>query len=218
MKSSIGVINAPNIEDGIRFIVLLNNIVAIVLSFIGLRAVFVVLGTVFAISIIFNIVSILGRSTSSRLRLKNDEAVLPFLPGMAIEVVGTVAFFIMYVVVMIDLVNDNYGWRGDNLILIHSYASAGALVAGIVHAALVLYKSRQYLEYRRMLVECCPHCHHQLDISLVREPFSGPAHIAAPSGPGHIESGPATTPRLQRDSFSANSVGEEEGDSLIMKP
>lgn len=129
MKCSIGVFNAPNVEDAVRMILLLNNIVAISLSFIGLRAAFIVLGSVFAISIIFNIVSILGRSTSSRLRLKNGEPVLPFLPGLAIELVGTVVFFILYGVVMIDLVDGNYGWRVDGLILMHSYASVGALVA-----------------------------------------------------------------------------------------
>lgn len=130
MKCSIGVINVPNVEDAVRGILLLNNIVAISLSFIGLRAAFIVLGSVFSISIIFNTVNILGRSTSSRLRLKNDEAVLPFLPGLALELVGTVVFFILFGVAMLDLVDGDYGWRGDGLILMHAYASVGALVAG----------------------------------------------------------------------------------------
>lgn len=73
----------------------------------------------------------------------------------------------------------------------------------------MVYKSRQYLDFRRTMTDRCPHCHHQLETGLGHEPFSGPIRIES------VHSAP---PRPQRDSFPANSVGEEEGDSLIMKP
>lgn len=127
MASRIGVLVAPNLEDAVRAVLLLNNSVAIVFSFIGLEPALIALGTIFAISILFNLGSILANPISSRLRLKENKPVSPYLPALALEFVGTVTFLILYILAVVVVLDGEY-WQTD-LTFIHAYATVGALVA-----------------------------------------------------------------------------------------
>ena len=72
-----------------------------------------------------------------------------------------------------------------------------------MHSCLAAATLRQYIRYRNSLGERCPHCHREISNKAVDQL---PMPLLDEQG--------AATPR---ESFTANSVGEAEGDSLIMK-
>lgn len=131
MWSGPGVFKLPNLEDALRFILIVNDIVGLSLAFIGLRVAYVILGTVFAISILFNLVVTLAESHATRLKIKRGEPVCPNIPALAIEIVGATGFLILYIVATIDTVaNEGYwGGEGASITYVHAYCGMSGLIA-----------------------------------------------------------------------------------------
>ena len=72
-----------------------------------------------------------------------------------------------------------------------------------MHGCLALVTLHQYIRYRNSLGRRCPHCHQEIGNKAL-DPLPTPL----------LEEQSAVTPR---ESFSANSIGEAEGDTLILK-
>ncbi|KAH0847386.1 hypothetical protein FOPE_00696 [Fonsecaea pedrosoi] len=192
-----------DVESGIRLLLLLNNSIALGLGFAAMSPIFIVLGVVLAISTVYNLGVILLRVRQKTPRWSDsngDETVrCPSVVELAIDTLGVAAFLILYVCSTIEVATGD-SWRHPPIMMM-AYSSIGALVAFWV----AVTNLNRYIRYRQSLGPRCPHCHR------VTGNVIG-SHIALPPSP--LEEG---RPAVPRESFSANSVGENEGDTLIMK-
>ena len=108
----------------------LNDAVALGLSLsVGTRSgLFVIMSMVFCLSLLFNLAVLRRKGTKSLqrgLRLETDDEKVkrPSLIALAVEVLGVVAFVVLYVLSTIQTANSYYKT------LMKAYASIGALVA-----------------------------------------------------------------------------------------
>lgn len=129
MLSKAGFIAAPNNEDALRFAGILNDVVGLSLSFIGLRAAYIVLGTAMGISLLFNLVMILAEGRETRIKLKNGEPVRPNMVALGIEIFGTAALFVMYVISLVDTLDWDYNWWSGSETFVHAYAGVTGMIA-----------------------------------------------------------------------------------------
>ncbi|KEF56284.1 uncharacterized protein A1O9_07865 [Exophiala aquamarina CBS 119918] len=206
MVSKVGFIVSPNGEDALRFAGILNAILGMSLSFIGLRAVYIVLGTTIGVSLLFNFVMILAQGHETRIKLKNNQPVRPSLFALGTEFFGTGALLVMYVISLVDTVEFDGSWWNGGMILIHAYSGLTGLIACILHGCLATKRTAQYLNYCRSLSQCCPHCKRAFDAKL--------QILARDPSPLALSPCEAHSPR---GSFAANTTGEGENDNLIMK-
>ncbi|KAJ9616744.1 hypothetical protein H2200_000463 [Cladophialophora chaetospira] len=192
------------LETTVRLLLLLNNSVALALSFATLRALFIVVGSIFAVSILFNFFVLLAKVRSRRLSLKtDDEKQCPSRFVLGIDILGVLAFLSLYVCSTIETATrDTWDWAPK---LLMAYASIGTLVAFAMHGYLSLKNAQKYIRYRQTVTSRCPHCHEELGFV--------PTRIALPPSP-IVQAEASTGPR---ESFSANASGENEGDMLILK-
>ena len=115
------------LQDIVRPLLLLNNVIAMSLSFPVMTASFIVLGSIFGVSIVFNFFAWLRTCISRRSKGANlDEIKCPSLLILAIEVLGVLAFCVLYVVTTIETAESSWGWSPT---LLMAYASIGGLVA-----------------------------------------------------------------------------------------
>jgi len=202
-----------DLETAVRLLLMLNNTVALGLSAGTHRALFVVMSVVFGISLLFN-VTILGlkfntsRQRRWRSQYNEDEDVkCPSLLALAVELLGVVVFLVMYVCSTIETARTSpWGyWVASPLMM--AYASIGALVAFIMHGLMAVRNLHAYIRYRQTASNTCPHCHQEIAV------VAAAAGVKLPDSPIEGCAGPAQP----RQSLSANSVGEAEGDMLILK-
>ncbi|KAJ4556124.1 hypothetical protein HRR78_001782 [Exophiala dermatitidis] len=176
----------------IRLGLVVNDIVAMSLSFATERTLFLVLGGILATSLLFNgILTVAGlwqKRSRSRLRLA-DEPRCPSLIVLAIEVLGVIAFLVLFVMGTVDATNDYYYYYGQELTM-KNYACIGSIVA---------------CRYRQIMGPRCPHCHRGLHSSLEDVMFSLP-----PSPPEQERDAAG-----QRAILSPNADGEGENDRLV---
>jgi hypothetical protein len=127
----MGLFVSPNGEDVVRLFLILNNVVGLSLSFIGLRAAYIVLGTTMGVSLVFNLVSILAQSQETRNKLKNNEPVRPSLVAMAIEVFGMFVLLVTYIISVVDTLDWDGGWGSwdGSSVFAHAYAGVTGLIA-----------------------------------------------------------------------------------------
>ncbi|EHY56408.1 hypothetical protein ABEF92_006594 [Exophiala dermatitidis] len=115
----------------IRLGLVVNDIVAMSLSFATERTLFLVLGGILATSLLFNgILTVAGlwqKRSRSRLRLA-DEPHCPSLIVLTIEVLGVIAFLVLFVMGTVDATNDYYYYYGQELTM-KNYACIGSIVA-----------------------------------------------------------------------------------------
>jgi hypothetical protein len=119
-----------DLETGLRLLLLLNNSIALALSFACMEALFIVVGSILGVSIIFNMLVLLSKVRPSRLKLTNDdvERQCPSLLVLGIDSLGVLAFLSLYVCSTIDTATASDGWRRPPVLLM-AYASIGTLVA-----------------------------------------------------------------------------------------
>ncbi|OCT50179.1 hypothetical protein CLCR_07573 [Cladophialophora carrionii] len=198
-----------DLETRVRLLLLLNNAVALALSFARMEVLFIVVGSILGVSIIFNMLVLLSKVRPHRLALTNDDVhrQSPSLLVWVTDGVGVLAFLALYVCSTIETASRDSLWNGVPVLLM-TYASIGTLVACAMHGYMALKSLQKYIRYRQSLTSSCPHCHQELGFVA--------ASIALPPSPisriNQAESSPAP-----RESFSANSAGENEGDMLILK-
>lgn len=77
-----------------------------------------------------------------------------------------------------------------------------------MHGFMVVANLRQYIRYRQSLGPWCPHCHQAIGTTQADKE-------QLPVGSSAADEEPLVA--AARDSFSANSNAEGEGDVLIMK-
>ncbi|KIW70474.1 hypothetical protein PV04_02741 [Phialophora macrospora] len=193
-------------ETGLRLLLLLNNSVALALSFACMEALFIVSGSILGVSVIFNMLVLLSKVRPRRPKLTNDdvERQCPSMLVLGLDILGVLAFLSLYVCSTIETAGrDNYWGRAP--VLLMAYASIGNLVAFAMHGFMALKNLSKYIRYRQSLASRCPHCHRELGFVA--------ACIALPPSPSQqAEASP-----VPRESFSANSAGENEADMLILK-
>jgi hypothetical protein len=78
-------------------------------------------------------------------------------------------------------------------------------LSSAMHGFIAMKTLRKYIRYRQSLTSRCPHCQQELGFVA--------ASIALPPSP--LQQAEASS--LPRESFSANSAGENEADMLILK-
>lgn len=122
-----------NYETTVRLLLLANDSVALALSFACMQALFFVLGSIFAVSILFNLSVLLANARRRRVRVRldmdNEEKKCPSFVVMGMDFLGVLAFLSLYVCSTIETANNN-GWRWDRApTLLMAYASFGTLVA-----------------------------------------------------------------------------------------
>ncbi|OQV06371.1 hypothetical protein CLAIMM_10942 [Cladophialophora immunda] len=199
-----------DLESTIRLLLILNNSIALSLGFAVMFPLFIVLGAVLAISALYNLFVILLRIRQKRPRWSDNnrdgdgEVRCPSIVQLAIDTLGVLAFLVLYVCSTIETATIG-SWRWPPTMLM-AYSSIGALVAFVMHGWVAVTNLNRYIRYRQSLGPRCPHCHQAISN------FVGP-QIALPPSPIEGCQGPAAP----RQSFSANSAGENEGDTLIMK-
>lgn len=191
----------------IRLGLVVNDIVAMSLSFATERTLFLVLGGILATSLLFNgILTVAGlwqKRSRSRLRLA-DEPHCPSLIVLTIEVLGVIAFLVLFVMGTVDATNDYYYYYGQELTM-KNYACIGSIVACVLHGCMAMTNFRQYSRYRQIMGPRCPHCHRGLHSSLEDVMFSLP-----PSPPEQERDAAG-----QRAILSPNADGEGENDRLV---
>jgi len=115
------------LQDLIRPLLILNNVIAMSLSFPVMTASFVVLGSILVVSTVFTFFAWVRTGLSKRSKATSiDEIKRPSLLILAIELLGVLAFCVMYVVTTIETADNAWGWRPT---LLMAYASIGGLVA-----------------------------------------------------------------------------------------
>lgn len=126
---AIGVFTTPNGEDACRLFLTLNNIVGITLCFVGGRAIYYVLGTTMIVSMIFNLSSVLAQGNETRQKMKRHEPVRPNMFGMCLEIFGTGALMVMYIISVVDTTSWDYSYWNTPSLFLHSYAGVTGLIA-----------------------------------------------------------------------------------------
>lgn len=124
----LGMVDNPTGEDGIRLFLILADVVGISLCFIGNRAAYVVLGSTLIVSLVFNAVSILAQSNETRQKLKKNQPVRPNMFALFIEMFGTIALLVMWVISVVDATawDSQYSYTP---LLIRAYGGIAGLVA-----------------------------------------------------------------------------------------
>lgn len=122
-----------NHETTVRLVLLINNSVALALSFACMQALFFVLGSIFAVSILFNLSVLLANAKHRRVRVRldmdNEEKKCPSFVVMGVDFLGVLAFLSLYVCSTIETAR-NHSWRWHSApTLLMAYASFGTLVA-----------------------------------------------------------------------------------------
>ncbi|KAJ9614089.1 hypothetical protein H2200_002225 [Cladophialophora chaetospira] len=194
-----------NLENTLRLLLLLNNSIALALSFACMQVVFFVLGSIHCISLVFNLFVLLPKTRSKRLKLSRrdgHEKPCPSLIILATDVLAVLAFLSLYISSTISITGQprpRGGWSwswGPTLIMV--YASIGGLTAFVMHAVIAVKNLHAYIRYRDS--GRCTLCHQVIGVAL-------------PESDEEV----ATTPSHSRHSLSANSQGEHEDDMLVMK-
>ncbi|EXJ87304.1 hypothetical protein A1O3_04263 [Capronia epimyces CBS 606.96] len=120
----------PSLDRVLRPLLLINNVVAMSLSFAAGGALFIVLGVFFAVSIVFNILVVLLTVGQRQLRLNTaGDPQCPSLIILAIETLGVMAFLVLYVCTTINAAAGGRYYYDEPSVMMLSYASIGALVA-----------------------------------------------------------------------------------------
>ncbi|KIY02209.1 uncharacterized protein Z520_02347 [Fonsecaea multimorphosa CBS 102226] len=120
-------------ESTVRLMLILNNSIALSLSFAVMFPIFIVLGAVLAISLLYNLFVILLRIRQKRPRWSDnnrdgDEDIrCPSIFQLAIDTLGVLAFLVLYVCSTIETATMG-SWRWPPTMLM-AYSSIGALVA-----------------------------------------------------------------------------------------
>ena len=115
------------LQDIIRPLLVLNNVIAMSLSFPVETASFIVLGSILAVSTVFNFCLWVRTGFSRRSKAANLDGVkCPSIIILAIEVLGVLAFCVLYVITTIETAESEWGWKPTVLM---AYASIGGLVA-----------------------------------------------------------------------------------------
>lgn len=127
-KMGLGVADTPIGEDAIRLFLMLADVVGISLCFIGLRAAYVVLGSTLIVSFVFNAVSILAQGNETRQKLKKNQPVRPNIFALSIEMFGTIALLVMWVISVVDATAWDYQYS-ETPLLIRAYGGIAGLVA-----------------------------------------------------------------------------------------
>ena len=120
------------IETIVRFFLLLNNAVTLSLSFACLEPLFMVIGSILFVSLIFNAIVLLARIPRGKakgLDLSDDEALekCPSLFVLSADAFGVLAFVVLYVASTMWTAHASW-WNGPPVLLL-AYASIGTLVA-----------------------------------------------------------------------------------------
>jgi len=115
-------------ETGVRLLLLLNNSIALALNFACMAPLFIAVGSILAVSVLFNLLVLLVKVRSNRLSSSNDDDQkrCPSLIVWTIEILGVAAFFSLYIASTIDIADNNNWWQPT---LLMAYASIGTLVA-----------------------------------------------------------------------------------------
>ncbi|EXJ62144.1 hypothetical protein A1O7_02577 [Cladophialophora yegresii CBS 114405] len=119
-----------DLETTLRLLLLLNNGVALALSFASMRPLFMVTGSILGVSIIFNMLVLLSEARPKRPTLTDDDVhkQSPSLLVWGTDGVGVLAFLALYVCTTIETADRDGGWRRMPVLLM-AYASIGTLVA-----------------------------------------------------------------------------------------
>ena len=117
------------IEDLISLMLLLIDVIAMSLCFAILWPSFIVLGSVLAVSFIFNSFVLLSTDGLTRSKSDTDKTKCPSLIVLSIEILGVMAFLVLYVVTTIETAKDDYWGYSSRPRVMMTYASIGGLVA-----------------------------------------------------------------------------------------
>ncbi|ETI23996.1 hypothetical protein G647_05803 [Cladophialophora carrionii CBS 160.54] len=130
MSSSSKPTEPWDLETAVRLLLLLNNAVALALSFASMEVLFIVVGSILGVSVIFNMLVLLSKVRPHRLALTNDDVHRrsPSLLVWGTDSVGVLAFLSLYVCSTIETISRDGGWRHLPVLLM-AYASIGTLVA-----------------------------------------------------------------------------------------
>ncbi len=112
-------------QDYLRPFLVLNNVIAMSLSYAILTPAFIVLGSILNISMFFNIYAWFWTNLRRASATENGKVFCPSVILLAIECLGVVAFVVLYVITTMDTAENS--WRDS--VMIKTYASIGSLVA-----------------------------------------------------------------------------------------
>ncbi|EXJ68353.1 uncharacterized protein A1O5_08145 [Cladophialophora psammophila CBS 110553] len=123
-----------DLESTVRLLLILNNSVALGLSFAVMFPIFIVLGAVFGISILYNLGVILLRLRQKRPRWNDDnnndgreDIRCPSVFQLTIDALGVLTFLVLYVCSTIETATRG-SWLWSPTMMM-SYSTIGALVA-----------------------------------------------------------------------------------------
>ncbi|KIW89938.1 uncharacterized protein Z519_09368 [Cladophialophora bantiana CBS 173.52] len=121
-----------DLEPIIRLLLILNNSVALGLSFAVMSPIFIVLGAVFGISILYNLGVILLRLRQKRPTWNDnndgrEDIRCPSVFQLTIDALGVLTFLVLYVCSTIETATRG-SWQWNPTMMM-SYSTIGALVA-----------------------------------------------------------------------------------------
>ncbi|KIW19219.1 hypothetical protein PV08_03513 [Exophiala spinifera] len=184
IRENLNACSKTNLDNRIRFLLVLNDAVALSLGFaVGAttrKAAFTVVAAFLAVSFVSNIAIVLASTIAKHPRgalMLPEGNQAPSLFVLALDIFLVVATFILYIITTV-VETDSDSW--DPVVMM-VYVSVGALVAMIMHGWLVASGLVRYVRYRRSLwKERCPHCHAPTTFR-VDDPRSALSPVESPS-------------------------------------